>query len=210
MAERVREYKKKYPIIRISVAKEIMHGICVSNLAYLIGKEMNFSQEECHDLAVAGFLHDIGKMELVKYVYGHEEETLTIEEIKYVRRHSTLGADVLERMGYSSNIVEMVRYHHENCDGSGYPMNLSREEIPMGARVIRVCDVFAALTADRPYRKAFDPKTAVELMIDEARYYDIGVFLAFMRVIHEGNLEGLLESRETEELLKSLTREAEL
>lgn len=149
-------------------------------------------------------------MELVKYVYGHEEETLTIEEIKYVRRHSTLGADVLERMGYSSNIVEMVRYHHENCDGSGYPMNLSREEIPMGARVIRVCDVFAALTADRPYRKAFDPKTAVELMIDEARYYDIGVFLAFMRVIHEGNLEGLLESRETEELLKSLTREAEL
>lgn len=85
MAERMREYKKKYPIIRISVAKEIMHGICVSNLAYRIGKEMNFSQEECYDLAVAGFLHDIGKMELVKYVYGHEEETLTIEEIKYVR-----------------------------------------------------------------------------------------------------------------------------
>lgn len=209
MAERMRNYKKKYPIIRISVAKEILHGICVSNLAYRIGKEMDFSEEMCHDLAVAGFLHDIGKMELVKYVYGHEEETLTIEEIKYVRRHATLGADALERMGYSSNIVEMVRYHHENCDGSGYPMNLSREEIPMGSRVIRVCDVFAALTANRPYRKAFDPETAVELMIDEAKNYDIGVFLAFMRVIHGGNLEGLIENHETEEQLKRLTREVE-
>lgn len=198
MSETAHEYKKKYPILRPSMAKELVHGICVSNLAVRIGREMGFSAQDCYDLAVAGFLHDIGKLELYKYVKGRESETLIIEELKYVRRHPRLGAELLERNGYSARIVDMVKFHHENCDGTGYPMNLSREEIPMGARILRVCDVFAALTADRPYRKAFDVDTAMELMIEESRYYDIQVFLAFMRVIHSGNLENLLDTEEME------------
>ena len=178
MSETGHEYRKQYPIIRPSVLKELAHGICVSNLAFHTGKQMNCSEEMCHKLAIAGFLHDIGKLELARYVRGHEEETLIIEEMKYVRRHSKLGADFLQQFGYPEEIVEMVRFHHENCDGSGYPNNLTRDEIPLGARIIRVCDVFAALTADRPYRKAFDVDAAMELMIDESRYYDIEVFLA--------------------------------
>ena len=199
MGEAIQEYKKKYPIIRINVAKEISHSICVSNLAYRVAKELGLSQEECHELAVAGFLHDIGKMELAKYVYGHEEETLTVEEMKYVRWHASFGADILEREGYSQRIVEMVRHHHENCDGSGYPKNLTREEIPFGARILRVCDVFAALTSNRPYRKSFDIDTAVDLMIEESKDYDIRVFLAFMRVIHSGDLEKIMKVQDLEE-----------
>lgn len=204
MSELVHEYRKKYPIIRPSVIKELSHGICVSNLAYRVGRRLGMTDEECHDLAVAGILHDIGKLEISKYVRGHGEETLIIEELKYVRRHSVLGANVLGRMGYSDQIVDMVRYHHENCDGSGYPENLVREEIPLGARVLRVCDVFAALTADRPYRKAFDVDTAMELMIDESRYYDIRVFLAFMQVVHEEELENVIDDGDMERALRSL------
>ncbi len=199
------EYRKKYQLIRPSMIKELSHGICVSNLAVRIGRRIGLPEEECHELAIAGFLHDIGKMELSKYVQGHEEDTLIIEEMKYVRRHSVLGAEQLEKLGYSDRIVEMVRYHHENYDGSGYPDNLSGEEIPLGARILRVCDVFAALTADRPYRKAFDVDTAIELMIDESRYYDIKVFLTLMQLIHDEDLTNVIDNEELEESLQTVS-----
>ena len=207
MSEKVREYRNKYPIIRPSVIKELAHGMTVSNLAYLVGKQMNFSEEDCHDLALAGFLHDIGKLELVKYVRDHEGETLVIEEMKYVRRHPRLGAEILEKKGYSQKIVDMVKFHHENCDGSGYPMNLSREDIPMGSRIIRVCDVFAALTNDRPYRKAFDIQTAMKLMIEESKDYDVQVFLAFMNVVHHEDVKKIVDTSDFEEKMKTLIAE---
>ena len=207
MSEKGREYRKKYPIIRPSVIKELAHGMTVSNLAYLVGKQLNFSEEDCHDLALAGFLHDIGKLELVKYVRDHEGETLVIEEMKYVRRHPRLGAEILEKKGYSQKIVDMVKFHHENCDGSGYPMNLSREDIPIGSRIIRVCDVFAALTNDRPYRKAFDIQTAMKLMIEESKDYDVQVFLAFMNVVHHEDVKKIVDTSDFEEKMKTLIAE---
>ena len=88
-------------------------------------------------------------------------------------------------------------------------MNLVREDIPIGARIIRVSDVFAALTADRPYRKAFDVDTAMELMIEESKDYDIQVFLAFMNVVHEGNLEKILDTEDLETTLAQYIREVE-
>lgn len=203
------EYRKKYPIIRPSIVKELAHGTTVSNLAYRVGKELGLPQEECYELAQAGLLHDIGKLELAKYVYGKEDETLVIEEMRYLRRHPRLSAEILERMGYSGKIVEMVRFHHENYDGSGYPTNLSGESIPFGARILRVCDVFAALTADRPYRKAFDVKTALELMFDEAKYYDIRVFLAFMNVVNAGGLDNILHTEDLEAELERLAAAGE-
>ncbi|MCD8022873.1 MAG: HD domain-containing protein [Lachnospiraceae bacterium] len=209
MSEETHLYRKEYPIIRPSVVKELVHASTVSNLAFRVGKEMQMSLEDCHDLAVAGFMHDIGKLELAKYVQGHEDETLVIEEMKYVRMHSLLGAKILEKMGYSQEIVDMVKFHHENCDGSGYPMNLTREDIPIGARILRVCDVFAALTSDRPYRRAFDVNTSVDLMIEESKDYDIGVFLAFMRVVHQPDLDQLLDTEELEQKLNQYLSEAE-
>ncbi len=92
--------------------------------------------------------------------------------------------------------MESILYHHENYDGSGYPENLSGENIPMGARILRVCDVFAALISDRSYRRAFDRETAVELMIDEVKNFDMEIFLAFMRIIHDVNLDVILGKEE--------------
>ncbi|MCD8338340.1 MAG: HD domain-containing protein [Lachnospiraceae bacterium] len=204
MSEKAPLYKKKYPIIRPSIVKELAHASTVSNLAFRVGQNMELSPEDCYELAVAGFLHDIGKLELAQYVRGHENETLVIEEMRYVRRHSVIGASILEKMGYSQKIVDMVRFHHENCDGTGYPMNLTREEIPLGARILRVCDVFAALTSSRPYRQAFDVDTAVEMMIEESKDYDVGVFLAFLRAVHQPGLMELLDTKDLEEKLEML------
>jgi len=137
----------------------------------------------CRDLAVSGLVHDIGKIRLSRYV---ERGTLinSVEELKYVRLHSMFSCAILEKRGYSRAILSMVLHHHENFDGSGYPFNLRGEEIPLGARILRVCDVFIALTSDRSYRDAFDSKAALEIMIDEVSDYDMEVFLAFQRVIH--------------------------
>ena len=201
--------KKKLPLIQLNLAKEISHGICVSNLAVRVARRLGLPEERCHDLAVAGFLHDVGKLELNKYVYGHEKDTLVIEELKYVRMHADIGARILRDCGYPEVLAEWIHCHHENCDGSGYPRNLMKEEIPLEARIIRVCDVFSALISRRPYRDAFDPETAVELMIDEIKNYDLKVFLAFQQVVHEESLEDILEEDSWMERLESCLEQNE-
>ena len=179
-------------IVELNLEKELVHGICVSNLAFHVAKEIQLSNQQCYELAIAGMLHDVGKLEIAKYVYARGD-TLEIEEMKYVRTHSTLGYTMLDKQEYSAFILESILYHHENYDGSGYPSNLSEDEIPLGARILRVCDVFAALTSDRPYRRSFDMDTAVELMIEEAKNFDMKIFLAFLRVIHEDWIEEMLD-----------------
>lgn len=171
-------------IINSDMYYNIVHGMCVSNLAFRIAKELQFDDEQCYELAEAGVLHDIGKLRLSGYLYGRDENTLAVEEMKYIRMHSKFSYDILIQNDYSEFILKSVLHHHENYDGSGYPSNLKEDDIPMGARILRVCDVFAALISDRPYRTAFDVETAVELMIDEVKNFDMQVFLAFMRVIN--------------------------
>lgn len=180
-------------IVRQALKKEvpeaIEHGIHVSNMARLIAKELGLPDNMIYELAQAGVLHDIGKLQLSNYMYGRDEDNFVVEQLRYVRMHSKLSADILKDKDYSPFILESILYHHENYDGSGYPDNLSGESIPLGARILRVCDVFIALTSDRPYRKAFDVDTAVALMIDEVKNFDMKVFLAFLKVVHEIDLD---------------------
>lgn len=175
-------------LITFDLEKEIKHGIQVSNLAYQTGKMLGLEETMCHELAVAGILHDIGKLKLRNYITA-EENPLIVEEIKYVRRHPKLGYESLKERGYSDFILESIYYHHENYDGSGYPKNLSGEEIPLGARILRICDVYAALTSKRSYRDAFSPEVAMEMLIDEVKNFDMKIFLAFQRTMHEEEKE---------------------
>lgn len=179
-------------VIRYNLETEIKHGMKVSNLAYAIGMEMGLPAGQCYELAVAGMLHDIGKLRLTRYVSG-ERNPLVIEEIKYVRRHTQLGYEVLKDRGYSDFVLKSIYYHHENYDGSGYPENLAGDAIPLGSRILRVCDIYAALTEKRPYRDAFDCSSAVRMMIDEVKNFDMQVFLAFQRAIHNEEERGETE-----------------
>lgn len=172
-----------------NLKQEIAHGIYVSNLAYGVAKELTLKQTECYNLATAGLLHDVGKLRLYAEFNEQEENKLTIEQLRHVRQHPQLGYKIAAQHQYCGFICNSILYHHENYDGSGYPYNLQGQEIPVGARIIRLCDTFAALTADRPYRKAFDKKTAIELMIEEAKDFDLKVFLAFQRMIHRKEME---------------------
>ena len=171
-------------ILDFDLSAELNHGVVVSNLAYAVAVEMGLDEEFCYQMAIAGMLHDIGKLKLTGYINGQERDPLLIEELKYVRMHSSLGYEELKDQGYSDIVLQSILYHHENYDGSGYPSNLRGDSIPLGARILRVCDVYAALSSDRPYRRAFDVSTVIELMIDEIKNFDMEVFLAFQRVVH--------------------------
>lgn len=171
----------------------LAHGILVSNLAVLLAREMECDPALCYELAVAGFLHDIGKLELSPYLYGRNTEGLSIEGMKYMRMHSKLSYEILEKYELSEQVLGTILHHHEAYDGSGYPNNLTGEEIPLGARILRVADEFAALISDRPYRKAFDIDTAVDIMIEEIKNIDMKVFITFQRLIHEESTLRLIE-----------------
>ena len=177
-------FKSGDRLLDFDLSEELNHGIAVSNLADAVAAELGQDEEFCYQMAIAGMLHDIGKLKLTDYINGQENDPLLIEELKYVRMHSSLGYEELKDQGYSELVLQSVLYHHENYDGSGYPSNLRGDSIPLGARILRVCDVYAALSSDRPYRKAFDVSTVIELMIDEIKNFDMEVFLAFQRVVH--------------------------
>lgn len=179
----LRETAHKEAVFTIDISEELRHAINVSNLAFRVGQELMLDEETCHQLAIAGMLHDIGKLRLAGYLYG-AQDGMVVEELKYIRMHPQLGYESIHGQGYGKLVEESVRYHHENYDGSGYPGNRQGEEIPLGARILRVCDVYAALRTDRPYRGAFDVDTAMELMIEEVKNFDMRVFLAFQRVVH--------------------------
>ena len=178
-------FKSGDRLLDFDLSEELNHGIAVSNLAYAVAAELGQDEEFCYQMAIAGMLHDIGTLKLTDYINGQENDPLLIEELKYVRMHSSLGYEELKDQGYSELVLQSVLYHHENYDGSGYPSNLRGDSIPLGARILRVCDVYAALSSDRPYRKAFDVSTVIELMIDEIKNFDMEVFLAFQRVVHD-------------------------
>lgn len=184
--DKSQEHMARGHYLQYTLKEQLVHGMQVSNLAWSVARRMGLSDDFCHQVAVAGMLHDIGKEEISGQI-GENQERLVVEEMHYVRLHAAAGYEILKREGYPEEIQKMVLHHHENMDGSGYPDNLSGEKIPLGARIIRVCDVYAALLSDRPYRKGFDQDTAIQLMIEEIKNFDMKIFLTFQRVIHEEN-----------------------
>ena len=110
-------------MLRYTLTEQLIHGMEVSNLAYDLARELGYEKEICYELAKAGVLHDIGKVVLENYV--EEQDTLVVEEMRFVRTHPTLGYELLQGRGYSDFVLESILYHHENYDGTGYPANLA-------------------------------------------------------------------------------------
>jgi putative nucleotidyltransferase with HDIG domain len=131
----------------------------------------------------AALLHDIGKLGIPDLLLL-KPGPLTPDEFERVRAHVTIGADILAAAAFPSPLTLIVRHHHENWDGTGYPDRLQGHGIPIGARVLAIVDCYDALTSDRPYRRALSHGSAVA-MIHERRgtMYDADIVDAFLPIV---------------------------
>lgn len=169
----------------------VNHGIYVSNLASALGRELGLSEQECYGLSLAGLLHDIGKIRASRLMYVEKtEHDFVVKEINYLRKHPFLGFEILrDKEEYSDFVLDSILFHHENYDGSGYPANLFADAIPLGARILRICDVYAALTTKKAYRPAHSKEAAIKLMISDVKNFDMKIFLKFMNMIDDRDME---------------------
>lgn len=171
----------------------IDHGVLVTKTVRKLCHALNLTEDFTEQVCVAAGLHDIGKLQLGNKLYGRNKGGMQITELHYMRMHATTGRDMLQNSGYPDTVVQAVYHHHENYDGSGYPDNLVGTKIPLSARILKVCDSFCALVSERPYREAFDFDTALELMIEDSKDLDMGIFLEFMKLYHSSEFNEIKE-----------------
>jgi len=115
-------------------------------------------------IEAAALLHDMGKLAVPEYILNKPGK-LTNAEFDKMKLHATVGADILSAIDFPYPVVPIVRHHHENWDGSGYPSGLKGTDIPIGARILSVVDCFDALTSDRPYRPRLTDEEAIEILL---------------------------------------------
>src|SRR5207245_6897812 len=118
-----------------------------------IGKELKLSHAETQAVQAASILHDIGKLAVPDYIISKPGK-LTPEEFEKMKVHPVVGAEILEQVRFPYPVAPIVRSHHEKWDGSGYPFGLSKEEIPVGARILSAVDFVDAMASDRQSRRA--------------------------------------------------------
>jgi len=143
------------------------HSERVAELSAQIARKMNYSESEIEKIKYAGYLHDVGKVSLESNILNKKGE-LSKKEYEIVKEHPEVGANIVKNVKYLEEVADYVKYHHERLDGSGYPEGLEGEEIPEGARILAVADVYDALTSNRPYRNAWNRNKALNLIEEDA------------------------------------------
>ncbi len=142
----------------------VQHSLHVAGLAANLGHHLGLPACDCVALVRAGLLHDIGKARIPAGILS-KSGALTADEMALMRTHPALGYDILRESGMRDPVVlQTTRHHHEMIDGSGYPDHLARAEVKDLVRLMTVCDIYAALTEQRPYRPAMTRAGALEIL----------------------------------------------
>lgn len=153
-------------------------------LAVGIGKVLELTEAEMSALRTGALLHDIGKLAVPDHILNKTSE-LTEAEIEKTKIHASVGASILQNVGFETPVVPTVKYHHENWDGSGYPEALRGENIPLTARILAVADAYDTLRGSRPYRPAVTREEAVELLrADAGKKFDPRLIQVFFDHLH--------------------------
>lgn len=156
------------------------HAQRVASVADDIAHAFHLARHDRGSLYAAALLHDLGEVAMERE-YIQANRALTAEERLDLWRHPVIGEREASRVGADRAAQLLVRWHHEWWNGSGYPDALRREEIPLAARILRVADSYAALTEDRPFRRAFSEEAARrELMNRAGIEFDPGVVSMFL------------------------------
>jgi putative nucleotidyltransferase with HDIG domain len=158
------------------------HCSRVSENSTLLGECLGVGIEEIRDLRWGAYLHDIGKIGIPEYILL-KKGSLSSEEMDIVKKHSVLGHSMIKNIDFLTKASEVILYHHEKYDGSGYPYGLKGKSIPLFARIFAVADAFDAMVAKRPYREAMDFEQGVqELKRCDGVHFDPDIVAAFLQI----------------------------
>jgi putative nucleotidyltransferase with HDIG domain len=129
------------------------HARRVSIYARRLATRIGLNPAEVENIRLGGLLHDIGKIGLSEQVLNNTRNRLSADMLAEVRQHPQIGVAILKDFNFPKAVIDFVHFHHEKMDGSGYPHGLRSDQIPQGAKIIRVADCFDAITTDRPYQQ---------------------------------------------------------
>lgn len=148
------------------------HSERVAFMAYELSKKLGIFGNELENIHMAAHLHDIGKIGVPDNILNKTGK-LSEDEWQHIKMHPKIGFDILNKSNKLKHIAKIVLHHHEKWNGSGYPNGLTKLEIPLGSRIITVCDSIDAMTSIRPYRKAMDfEKCMEEIVVNKNIMYD--------------------------------------
>ncbi|MEW6243155.1 MAG: HD-GYP domain-containing protein [Bacillota bacterium] len=159
------------------------HSVQVALMSIVVGKIMGLTRNELRELGTGTLLHDMGKLKIPDSIWNKKEE-LTAEEIQQIKRHPQEGYGILRNANVGLLAAHVAFQHHERYNGTGYPRGLVGEEIARYARICAVCDVFDAITSDRPYKPAAHPCEALSFIQKNAgALFDPVVVEAFLALV---------------------------
>ena len=161
-----------------------MHSIAVCALMIALARKLGLDESATREAGLAGMLHDLGKM-MIPLAILNKPGSLTKEEFECIKTHPGEGHRMLSAgTGVSDIVLDVCLHHHEKTDGSGYPERLTGDRISLYAKMGAVCDVYDAITSDRPYKKGWDPSVALQKMAEWKKgHFDDMVFGAFVKSV---------------------------
>lgn len=172
-------------LCRLKMADEYtyMHSVSVCALMVSLGRQLGLDEATCRDAGMAGLLHDLGKAAIPHEILNKPGK-LTDDEFTVVKSHPVKGYETLLASGVENErVLDVCRHHHEKMDGSGYPDKLNAENISLIARMSAVCDVYDAITSNRPYKAGWDPAESVSRMASWQGHFDPVVLQTFIKTI---------------------------
>lgn len=190
MVEEINDAVSRHPDALLSVARlkthdeyTYMHSVAVCALMVSLARRLGLPEEQVRDAGAAGMLHDLGKAAMPLNVLN-KPGALSDDEFKIMKAHPVRGYDMLKQSGTASEaVLDVALHHHEKFDGTGYPHNLKGDAIGLMARMGAVCDVYDAITSNRPYKKAWGPAESLQRMVSWKGHFDELVLKAFIRSV---------------------------
>lgn len=190
LVEEISDSVLRHPNALISLARlknadeyTYMHSVAVCALMIALARQLGLNEAQVREAGLAGLLHDIGKMAIPSAVLNKPGK-LTDSEFATVRDHPEAGSRMLiESKQVSALVLDVCLHHHEKMDGSGYPHRLEGEQISLYARMGAVCDVYDAITSNRPYKQGWDPAESIRKMAEWKGHFDPVVFQAFVKTV---------------------------
>lgn len=169
--------------LKVSDEYTFKHSVDVATMSMIVSRQYGLPDEQIYEIGISGLLHDIGKSKIPNEILNKAGK-LTDEEFALIKQHSLLGYQILKDKPELSNAIKLgVLQHHEKINGSGYPMGATEDKIHIFAKIIAVADIYDALVTERPYKKAFTPRDAVEMIMAMTGELDLKVMQSFLESV---------------------------